>query len=66
VKGKNLYSLIGTHRGATSEEISERLDMALTCFTEATDEACSPFDFGKEEYLNKTEIFQIRYVLTQK
>jgi hypothetical protein len=48
--------MIGTHRGAPSEEINERLDLALNCFVEATDEACSPFNFVKDEYLNKTEI----------
>jgi hypothetical protein len=58
--------MIGTHRGAPSEEINERLDLALNCFVEATDEACSPFNFVKDEYLNKTEISQLRYVLVQK
>lgn len=65
-RNPNLYTLIGTERNADSEMIGERLDMALNCYREANEEACSMFNFGKGEVLNQTEIQQIRYVLIKK
>lgn len=48
--------MIGTHRLADTDVLNERLDLALKCYTEATDEYCNNFDFGTKEVLNDTEI----------
>lgn len=65
-RNPNLYERLGTNRLATTDFLNERLDQALVCEAEATEQACANFTFSSGQQLNMTEIRQIRFVLVNK
>ena len=64
-KQPNIYSLIDLDRSAKTETINDRLNLAFRCFQDADPEDCNQFKTLEANYLDQTEIMQLRHVLTK-